>query len=113
MFLRRQILTRQSSSYLSPISLVGLESRWIRLPECEKGAIADHLAKAQRGDWKAMTLDEKRAAYYIAYGPYGARTPRDPAQIKLIVGWSLFFIAAGFGLWRYWESGIFCLYLNQ
>jgi cytochrome c oxidase subunit 4 len=107
MFLRPQILSRRSSSYLSPTSLVGLDSRWIRLPECEKGAIADHLAKVQRGDWKAMTQEEKRAAYYIAYGPYGPRAPADPAQKTLVAGWVAFFLVTSFGLWRYWEAGKF------
>lgn len=63
------------------------------LIEAEQGAIADSLALAQKGDWKQMSLDQKRAggffsflssyhimtAYYIAYGPYGARTPSDTA----------------------------------
>ena len=42
-------------------SLVGLESRWTKLPEAEQGAIADHLAALQKGDWKKLTLEEKRA----------------------------------------------------
>lgn len=50
-----------SASVVSPLSLAGLDSRWIRLPESEKGAIADQVAVLEKGDWKKMTLEQKRA----------------------------------------------------
>jgi hypothetical protein len=50
-----------TSSVVLPLSLAGLDSRWIRLPESEKGAIADQIAVLEKGDWKKMTLEQKRA----------------------------------------------------
>ena len=46
---------------LTPASLTGLDGRWVRLPECEKGAIADYIAQLEKGDWKKLSLDQKRA----------------------------------------------------
>ena len=43
-------------------------------------------------------------AYYIAYGPYGARAPSDPAFALKVVGWLAGFALAGFGLWTAWQS---------
>jgi cytochrome c oxidase subunit 4 len=42
-------------------TLTQLEARWTKLPEAEQGAIADKLYELQKGDWKKMTLEEKRA----------------------------------------------------
>lgn len=44
--------------------LQNIETRWTKLPECEQGAIADRLATLQRGDWKKMSLEEKRAGMW-------------------------------------------------
>lgn len=55
-------------STLSSRALVGLETRWVKLPECEQGAIADTLAVAQKGDWKKMTLEQKRAGMCCILG---------------------------------------------
>lgn len=38
-----------------------IEARWTKLPKAEQGAIADQLAELQKGDWKKMTLEQKRA----------------------------------------------------
>lgn len=38
-----------------------IETRWILLPEAERGAIADALAAKQAGDWKNLSIQEKRA----------------------------------------------------
>ncbi|TPX66706.1 hypothetical protein SpCBS45565_g04292 [Spizellomyces sp. 'palustris'] len=91
---------------VSPAALSQIETRWAKLPECEQGAVADYLAEKQKGDWKNLTLDEKRAAYWIAYGPYGARTPIDPAMKWKVLGWSSFFLSVTVGLWVYWTKEV-------
>ncbi|KAJ3415973.1 Cytochrome c oxidase subunit 5A [Chytridiales sp. JEL 0842] len=85
-------------------SLSQIETRWGKLPEAEQGAIADKLSAVQKGDWKKMTLDEKRAAYFIAYGPYGARSPSDPALKWSVAAWSTVFVGLAAGLWVYTSS---------
>ncbi|KAJ3154071.1 Cytochrome c oxidase subunit 5A [Geranomyces michiganensis] len=95
-----------SSAAIAPAALAQIETRWAKLPECEQGAIADALAVKQKGDWKNMSLEEKRAAYWIAYGPYGARSPRDPAMKWKVLLWSATFSAAAVGIWAYWTSAV-------
>jgi cytochrome c oxidase subunit 4 len=87
-----------------------VEARWTKLPEAEQGAIADSLLAAQKADWKLMTMDEKRAAYYIAYGNYGARTPRDPAFDRKVFGWVAAALALGGVIWAYGQTK--CIYIT-
>ncbi|KAI8900306.1 cytochrome c oxidase subunit IV family [Globomyces pollinis-pini] len=85
-------------------ALTELESRWVKLPDAEQGAIADHLAELQKGDWKKMTLEQKRAAYYIAYGTYGARAPTDPTLKWRVAGWTLGLTGIAYVLWIIFEK---------
>jgi hypothetical protein len=60
-----------NAAALAPIShasLAALDSRWVRLPECEKGAIADHVSVLEKGDWKQMSLGQKRAGGCLLLG---------------------------------------------
>ncbi|TPX38267.1 hypothetical protein SmJEL517_g00055 [Synchytrium microbalum] len=92
----RSIVPRRAAS-----SVAEIETRWVKLPECEQGVIADSLAAAQKGDWKKMTLEQKRAAYFVAYGPYGARTPIDPSLNWRVTGWVAVLLALAIGGWQY------------
>ncbi|KAJ3139782.1 Cytochrome c oxidase subunit 5A [Physocladia obscura] len=85
-------------------SIRGLETRWGKLPEAEQGAIADRIAAAEKADWKAMSLEEKRAAYFIAYGAHGARNQKDPNLTKAVWSWVALFIGISGGIFAYWET---------
>ncbi|KAJ3100062.1 Cytochrome c oxidase subunit 5A [Physocladia obscura] len=86
------------------VSIRGLETRWGKLPEAEQGAIADSIATAEKADWKAMSLEEKRAAYFIAYGAHGARNQKDPNLSKAVWSWVALFIGISGGIFAYWET---------
>ncbi|KAJ3339477.1 Cytochrome c oxidase subunit 5A [Gonapodya sp. JEL0774] len=90
-----------SSRSYSSAALATLESRWARLPECEQAAVAESLAEKQRGDWKKMTLEEKRAAYYIAYGSYGPRGEDKHINTKV---WAYMGVitAVSVTIWQLW-----------
>lgn len=60
---------RRSATTVADVALVGLENRWSRLPECEQAAIAEKLLEKQKGDWRKMTSDEKRAGGFFAPRP--------------------------------------------
>ena len=45
--------------------LTEIEARWTKLPDAEQGAIADKLYELQKGDWRKMTLEEKRAGLIV------------------------------------------------
>ncbi|RKO92147.1 cytochrome c oxidase subunit IV-domain-containing protein [Blyttiomyces helicus] len=105
------VAQRRAASTLTPVSLSSaalnnIESRWYKLPECEKGAIADVLAEAQKGDWKKLTLEQKRAAYWIAYGQYGARAGIDPTLKYKVAGWVSFYTGVGLVAWYWWINNM-------
>jgi cytochrome c oxidase subunit 4 len=41
----------------------------------DKIIVHSQLKALQKKDWKTLSLDEKKASYYIAFGPYGPRAP--------------------------------------
>ncbi|KAF9179559.1 Cytochrome c oxidase subunit 5A, partial [Haplosporangium sp. Z 767] len=72
----------------SEIPLANLELRWKTLSATEQGSLAKHLEQIQAGDWTKMTLEQKKAAYWVAFGPHGARTPLTGPNhgLKVFVG---------------------------
>ncbi|KAG0219340.1 COX4, subunit IV of cytochrome c oxidase [Mortierella sp. GBAus27b] len=64
-----------STTTASEIPLTNLELRWKTLSSQEQTNLAKHLEQVQAGDWTKMTLEQKKAAYWVAFGPHGARTP--------------------------------------
>ncbi|KAK3814137.1 MAG: cytochrome c oxidase subunit IV [Benniella sp.] len=64
-----------STTAASEIPLANLELRWKTLSTQEQTSLAKHLEQVQAGDWTKMTLEQKKAAYWVAFGPHGARTP--------------------------------------
>ncbi|CAG8605413.1 1385_t:CDS:2, partial [Ambispora gerdemannii] len=81
--------TRRSASTTSSVpSLTNLETRWKTLSSEEQSTLTKQLVDLQKKDWHELSLDQKRAAYYVAFGPHGPREPRDePNQgIKVLAG---------------------------
>ncbi|KAH8106904.1 cytochrome c oxidase subunit IV-domain-containing protein [Cristinia sonorae] len=67
-----------SSSSASPASVVPLsnvEAQWDHLTSEDKLAVHQQLAEIQKKDWRTLSIDEKKAAYYVAFGPHGPRKP--------------------------------------
>ncbi|RKP10672.1 cytochrome c oxidase subunit IV [Thamnocephalis sphaerospora] len=57
------------------VSAANIESTWSSLTAEQRATLERQLDQRMAGDWKALSLDEKKAAYYIAFGPHGAREP--------------------------------------
>lgn len=91
------LVTRTSSpsSVETAIPLSNVEAQWERLTPDEQLVIHKQLEELQKKDWKALSLDEKRAAYYIAFGPHGPRAPIKPpgSNVKIWLG-----VVGGIGL---------------
>ncbi|KAI0362608.1 cytochrome c oxidase subunit IV [Trametes cingulata] len=70
---------------------------WERLSADEQAVIHQQLEEIQKRDWKTLSVDEKKAAYYVAFGPHGPRAPVDPpnAGMKIVLGVSGLIAAAG------------------
>ncbi|KAF7726144.1 Cytochrome c oxidase subunit 5A [Apophysomyces ossiformis] len=68
-----RVIGRRNAS--TNVAVQNLESRWKTLSTAEQNTIAKQLEEAQKADWKVLSADEKKAAYYIAFGPHGPREP--------------------------------------
>jgi len=77
-----------SSSSQTVIPLSNVEAQWERLSQDEQLTIHRQLEELQKKDWKTLTVDEKKAAYYIAFGPHGPRAPIKPpgSNVKIFFG---------------------------
>ncbi|KAF5092796.1 hypothetical protein D0Z03_002690 [Geotrichum reessii] len=62
--------------------LVHLNKRWDKLDPLEQEEVALYLEQRMRSEWNELTLDEKKAAMFISYGPWGPRTPQQPNPVK-------------------------------
>ncbi|KAI7864457.1 cytochrome c oxidase subunit IV [Spinellus fusiger] len=67
-----RVLGRRHSS---SVTVQNLETRWKTLSTAEQNTIAKHLEEAQKADWKTLSLEDKKAAYYVAFGAHGPREP--------------------------------------
>ncbi|KAJ3566012.1 hypothetical protein NP233_g7266 [Leucocoprinus birnbaumii] len=109
-----------SSSAAAPVSLSNVEASWTKLTPEEKASVHQQLEEVQKKPWNELSVDEKKAAYYVAFGPHGPRAPTsqpgDNFKILLYTaalvgaGASLFFAIRGLGappprtMTREWEE---------
>ncbi|KAJ8658177.1 hypothetical protein O0I10_006184 [Lichtheimia ornata] len=85
---RRLYTTRPPSSSSSSVSLANLETRWTTMSPAERSAVTKHLEEIQMGDWKALSAEQKKATYFVAFGAHGARTPvtQEGHGLRVIAG---------------------------
>jgi cytochrome c oxidase subunit 4 len=55
-----RVIGRRNAS--TNVAVQNIETRWKTLSTAEQNTIAKQLEEAQKGDWKALSLDEKKAA---------------------------------------------------
>jgi len=81
------------------IPLSNVEAQWEKLTADEQLTVHQQLEELQKRDWKSLSLDEKKAAYYVAFGPHGPRADLHPtgSTPKLILAIAVG-VAAGGGL---------------
>ncbi|KAI8576988.1 hypothetical protein K450DRAFT_253826 [Umbelopsis ramanniana AG] len=70
------------------VAVQNIETRWKTLSTTEQNTIAKQLEEAQKADWKQLSLEEKKAAYYIAFGAHGPREPitKPGHNLKVVIG---------------------------
>jgi cytochrome c oxidase subunit 4 len=71
--------TRSASEHaIANPTLAGIEKRWEGMPPQEQADLFMQLRDRMKVDWHEMTLQEKKAAYWIAFGSHGPRkeTPK-------------------------------------
>ncbi|KAG2157012.1 COX4, subunit IV of cytochrome c oxidase [Suillus clintonianus] len=67
-----------SSVTASVIPLSNVEAQWENMSKSEQAVVHRQLEELQKKDWKTLSMDEKKAAYYVAFGPHGPRAPVSP-----------------------------------
>ncbi|KAI8139966.1 cytochrome c oxidase subunit IV [Fennellomyces sp. T-0311] len=92
-----RVLGRRNAS--TNVAVQNLEGRWKTLSTAEQNTIAKQLEEAQKADWKVLSTEEKKAAYYIAFGPHGPREPiTQPGHGAKVLGGIAAVMAASAGL---------------
>jgi len=74
-----QSQTRQAHAISNP-TLAGIEKRWEAMPPQEQAELWMQLRDRMKVDWHEMTLQEKKAAWWIAFGPHGPRAEAPPGE---------------------------------
>jgi len=89
-------ITSSSSSSSAVIPLSNVEAQWEKLTVDEQLTVHQQLEELQKKDWKTLSLDEKKAAYYVAFGPHGPRADlHPPGSVPKIIASTLALVALG------------------
>ncbi|KEZ44734.1 hypothetical protein SAPIO_CDS2827 [Scedosporium apiospermum] len=67
---------------LSNPQLNNIEKRWESMPLQEQAELWMALRDRMKGSWKELSVQEKKAAYWIAFGPHGPRALDPPGEGK-------------------------------
>ncbi|KAH7924753.1 COX4, subunit IV of cytochrome c oxidase [Leucogyrophana mollusca] len=95
--LRRLATTASASATHAPaapspaasvIPLSNVEAQWENMSKSDQLTVHRQLEELQKKDWKSLSIDEKKAAYYVAFGPHGPRAPVSPPGegLKVFIG---------------------------
>ncbi|KAG6908458.1 hypothetical protein DXG01_004541 [Tephrocybe rancida] len=88
-----------TASKVTPVPISNVEAQWAKLSSEEKLSVQEQLEEIQKKDWTTLSLDEKKAAYYVAFGPHGPRTPvSQPGDALKIFFWTMTLVAVAGGL---------------
>lgn len=80
------------------INAADIEKNWVHYPDNKKRAVIDHLAVKQKGNWGEMSLEDKKAAYWVAFGEFGPRAANPPGFQWRVFGGTALVCAAGVAL---------------
>lgn len=91
--------TRAASTHaISNPTLANIEKRWEGMPLQEQADLWMALRDRMGVNWNELSLQEKKAAYWIAFGPHGPRA-MDPPGSGARVAWGVAIgLAASIGL---------------
>ncbi|POW08350.1 hypothetical protein PSTT_07626 [Puccinia striiformis] len=69
-------------------SISNIEAAWKEMSPQEQESIFHHLEGLQKKDWTQLSLDEKKASYWVSFGPHGPREPLHApgSGVKLLLG---------------------------
>ncbi|KAK5131328.1 Cytochrome c oxidase subunit 5 [Meristemomyces frigidus] len=98
---------RQAHAVSNP-TLANIEKRWDAMPAQEQADLWMALRDRMKVDWNEMTVQEKKAAYWIAFGPHGPRAMPPPGEGFRVFLYTMYAILASgviFASIRYFARG--------
>ncbi|GAB7345186.1 hypothetical protein MBLNU457_3567t1 [Dothideomycetes sp. NU457] len=99
--------TRQAHAISNP-TLANIEKRWEAMPPQEQAELWMALRDRMKVDWNELTMQEKKAAYWIAFGPHGPRAMPPPGESGRVFAYTMIGVAAAgaiFAFTRYFARG--------
>ncbi|KAK5111749.1 Cytochrome c oxidase polypeptide 5, mitochondrial [Meristemomyces frigidus] len=93
---------------ISNPTLANIEKRWEGMAPQEQADLWMALRDRMKGDWNELTLHEKKAAYWIAFGPHGPRALPPPGEGWKVFAYTMYGIGAAgvlFGMVKYFSRG--------
>ncbi|KAI0156495.1 cytochrome c oxidase subunit IV family [Xylariaceae sp. FL1272] len=77
----RTIVSRAASTHaISNPTLANIEKRWEGMPAGEQAELWMALRDRMKENWADLTVQEKKAAYWIAFGAHGPRAKPPPDE---------------------------------
>ncbi|KAH8897853.1 COX4-domain-containing protein [Thozetella sp. PMI_491] len=89
--------TRAASTHaISNPTLSNIEKRWEGMPLQEQAELWMALRDRMKENWAELTVQEKKAAYWIAFGPHGPRSLPPPDEGKKVAFYTFLGVVASF-----------------
>ncbi|KAH9898670.1 cytochrome c oxidase subunit IV [Xylariomycetidae sp. FL2044] len=82
--LRTFVPRAAASTAISNPTLANIEKRWEGMPSTEQAELWMALRDRMKENWAELTVQEKKAAYWIAFGPHGPRAQSPPDENKKV-----------------------------
>ncbi|KAI9671207.1 MAG: Cytochrome c oxidase subunit 5A [Caeruleum heppii] len=79
-------------------TLANIEKRWEAMPPQEQADLWMQLRDRMKNPWSELTLQEKKAAYWIAFGPHGPRALPPPGENWKVFSYTMICVGVGFVL---------------
>ncbi|KAI9846154.1 MAG: Cytochrome c oxidase subunit 5A [Sclerophora amabilis] len=92
---------RREAHAISNPTLAGIEKRWEQMAPQEQADLWMQLRDRMKTNWHELTLAEKKAAYWIAFGPHGPRAGNPPGENMKIFSYTMIGIGVAFGMFLF------------
>ncbi|KAI5787127.1 mitochondrial cytochrome c oxidase-like protein subunit V [Geopyxis carbonaria] len=99
--------SRNNGSYaVSNVTLTDLEKRWETMAPNEQAELWMQLRDRMKGSWAELTLQEKKASYYIAFGAHGPRAAPPPGEGMKVFTYTMIGVFVSFAtFWTIRQGG--------
>ncbi|KAF2398162.1 cytochrome c oxidase subunit 5 [Trichodelitschia bisporula] len=91
----------RSAHAISNPTLADIEKRWEEMPPQEQADLWMALRDRMKTDWHELTAHEKKAAYFIAFGPHGPRAEAEPGENWKVFRYTMYGVIASAALFGF------------